>query len=361
MKIAITGLANCGKTTVFNAVTALNAPISNYPSSMEEPLIGSVKVPDTRIETLSGIYKPKKTIYSTIEYMDYSGLKKGEQTHNKKVYDYIKHADTIVEVIRVFNDDAVVHPESSINPLRDALNLETELILFDMELVEKRLERMEEAAKRGKKPDEAEKKVLLKCKETLDMEKPLRGVLFSEEELKSLRHLQFISIKPKIVVLNIAENDLGTDKHKALMTEITNNIHLSAEAIIALCGKIEMEIAQLTPTEAAEFLKELRITEPAYNKLIQLSYKVLGLMSFLTVGEDEVRAWTVDSGATALEAAGKIHSDIQRGFIRAEVIAYDDFIRSGSMTVAKQHGLLRLEGKTYIVSDGDIINFRFNV
>lgn len=362
MKIAITGFANSGKTAVFNALTGQNNPTSIYPSNMEEPLMGTVKVPDMRVDKLSEIYKPKKNTYSTIEYMDFSALRKGDEAHNAKVYDYIKHSDTIVEVVRGFRDDSVLHPDEGINPLRDINNLETELILFDMDLVEKRLSRMEEASKkRGKKPDEAEKKILIKCKEALDMEIPLRLVDFSDEEVKALRHLQFISIKPKIIAINIAEDEINDPNYDPIVNETKKKLKLQDHAVLTLCGKIEMEIAQLPPDEAVEFLNDLGIKEPALNRLIQVSYGVVGLLSFFTVGEDEVKAWTIHNNDTALTAAGKIHTDIQRGFIRAEVVGYDDFIKSGSMVAAKQNGLVRLEGKTYIVHDGDIINFRFNV
>lgn len=365
MKLAIIGLSNSGKTTVFNALTGQNIETTLYPTVSGEPSYGVVKVPDPRVDKLSEIYNPKKKTYATVEYIDYIGLTQGDVAQNRKVFDLIKDADAIVHVVRAFKNDAVSHPMSEVDPVRDIETLELELVFGDLEFVEKRLERMEEGAKKGKKPNEAEKKLLLKCKDTLEKEIPLRNVSFDEEEQKLMRPLQFISTKPEVIVLNVGEGDLNTEK--------TSNLHKSVEQLIAekgiagttkcvtLCGKIEMEIAQLSPEEASAFLEDLGIEEPALNKLIRVSYELLGFISFLTTGEDEVRAWTITRSMNAQKAAGKIHSDIERGFIRAEVVGYDDFIAAGTMAVARDRGHLRLEGKTYEVKDGDIINFRFNV
>ncbi|MDI6744911.1 MAG: redox-regulated ATPase YchF, partial [Thermodesulfovibrionales bacterium] len=324
MKIAVTGLANSGKTTIFNALTGLNLETTIYPTLMAEPHLGVVKVPDSRIEKLSEIYKPKKTTYATVEYVDYIGITKGDIEQNKKVSDLIKDVDAVVHVIRGFEDESVVHPLGGVNPLRDAETVELEMVYGDLELVEKRLERMEQGQKRGKKPDEAERKVLMKCKGILEKEMPLRDIEFSEEQQKTMRNLQFMSIKPVIVVLNVAEKDLNTEKIKELEKEIKelftkrndNLLPVTRHSLLSLCGKIEMEIAQLSPEEADAFLSDLGIQEPALNRLIHVSYDLLGLISFLTVGEDEVRAWTIKKGTDAQKAAGKIHSDIERGFIR---------------------------------------------
>jgi len=359
MKIAITGLSNSGKTTVFNALTGLNAETPIYPNVSGEPNIGVVKVPDKRIIKLSEIYKPKKMTFATIEYIDYIGLTKGDTKQNKKVFDLIKDADAIVHVVRVFQNESVSHPLEYINPLRDIETVELELIFSDLDLVEKRLERMEENKKRGKKPDESEQKLLLKLKDFLLKENALRDYNFTTEELISIRHLQFLSIIPKIIVLNIGEEDLNVENIKTIKNDITKQYHTSP--VLSFCGKLEMEIAQLPHEEKQLFLDDLKIDEPASFKLIQTCYEMLGLISFITVGEDEVRAWTIKKDTPAVVAAGKIHSDIERGFIRAEVISYDDFITLGNMQTAREKGLLRLEGKTYPVKDGDIINFRFNV
>lgn len=358
MKIAIVGLANSGKTTIFNALTGLNISTTIYLSTETEPHMGIVKVPDERVERLSEIFHPKKAIYATVQYIDYLGITKGDMEQNRKVLDMIKDVDAILHVVRVFEDDSVVHPLGNVDPLRDAETLELELILSDLDLVEKRLSRIEEARKRGKKIDESEKAVLLKCKKALEDEIPLRNVSFTENELLALRHLQLISIRPEVILLNLQEHDLPEERHSNLIKDFRERFSLP---VIALSGRIEMEIAQLDATEAEEFLKGYGLEKPAMHRLIRLCYEHLGLISFLTVGKDEVRAWTIRKGTTAHMAAGKIHSDIQRGFIRAEVISYKDFIEAGSMAVARERGLLRLEGKDYIVQDGDIINFRFNV
>jgi GTP-binding protein YchF len=353
---------------VFNALTGQNLETTIYPTTSGEPVIGVVKVPDLRLDKVSEIFSPKKTTHATVEYIDYIGLTKGDTTQNRKVFDHIKDVDAIVHVVRAFENDAVVHPMNSVNPLRDIEIVELELIFGDFELVEKRLQRMDEAAKRGKKPDDAEKRLLLKCKDALGKEIPLRSIDFSEEEQKTMRHLQFVSTKPEVIVLNISEEDLRTKKEVYLLDTVKGyfekqlrNASGICYSALSFCGKIEMEIARLSPEDARLFLDDLGIEEPALSKLIHVCYEVLGLISFFTYVGDEVKAWTIPKGTNALTAAGKIHSDIERGFIRAEVVSSDDFLSCGSIHAAKEKGLLRLEGKTYEVKDGDIINFRFNV
>jgi ribosome-binding ATPase len=361
MKIAITGLANSGKTTIFNALTGLNLETTIYATVTAEPHHGVVKVPDSRVDRLSEIYKPKKTTYATVEYVDYIGLTKGDMEQNRKVFDLVKDVDAIVHVVRGFEDETVSHPIGNVDPLRDAETIELEMIFSDLELVDKRLERMELGMKRGKKPDEGEKKLLLKCKEFLESEKPLRDAVFSAEDQKAMRHLQFMSIKPEVIVLNVAEQEVNSATTGKTVAALQAFFKGRQVKVLSMCGKIEMEIAQLSPAEAKVFLDDLGINEPALNKLIRVSYDLLGLISFLTSGEDEVRAWTIEKGMNAQQAAGRIHSDIERGFIRAEVVSYDDFIATGSMHAAREKGHFKLEGKTYEVKDGDIINFRFNV
>jgi GTP-binding protein YchF len=360
MKIAIAGFTNSGKTTLFNALTGQKIETHPYPTLAGEPHLGMVSVPDGRVARLSGIYKPKKTTYATVEYIDYLGLTKGDPKQNAKVFGMMKDADALLHVVRAFEDPAVPHTFEGIDPLRDMSYLEQELILGDLELVEKRLERMEEGKRKGKKPNEAERAVLLKCKEALENEIPLREVEFSEDELKDIRHLEFISIKPEVVAFNISEDYLKEKKNETgdLIARAGEKLGGNTE-VVAVSGKIEMELSQLAPEEAGAFLQDLGIEEPARDKLIRTCYRLLVLISFFTVGEDEVKAWTIKNGTSALKAAGKIHSDIEKGFIRAEVVHYDDFINTGGMAEARNKGLLRLEGKTYIVKDGDIINFRF--
>jgi len=369
LKIGIIGLSNSGKTTVFNALTGKNLETTIYPTTSGEPTIAVVKVPDSRLDRLSEMFKPKKTTYAMVEYIDYIGLTKGDVNQNRKVFDLIKDVDAIAHVVRAFEGDAVVHPMNTVNPLRDIETVELELIFGDLELVEKRLQRMEEASKKGKKLDESEKRLLIKCRDFLEKEIPLRNVDFPEEEQKAMRHLQFVSTKPEIVVLNIGEDALLTIKETDLMNEVKgyfqkryrNSLLITRYSLLSLCGKIEMEIARLSPEDAKLFLDDLGIDEPALDKFIHTCYDVLGLISFFTYVGDEVKAWTITKGTNALKAAGKIHSDIERGFIRAEVISFSDFISLGSLHAAKEKGLLRLEGKTYEVKDGDIINFRFHV
>lgn len=365
MRLAITGLSNSGKTTVFNALTRQHQKTTIYSATGGDPIVGVVKVPDPRVNKLSEIFRPTKTTYVTVEYIDYIGLTKGDVSQNRKVFDLVKDADAIVHVVRAFRDDSVPHPFGEVGFMRDIEAVELELIFGELELVEKRLARIEEASRKGKKPSEGERRLLLKCREALEREIPLRDMSFTEEEKQTMRSLQFVSTKPEVVVLNIGEDMLQGGRAPDIQGEAERYFREkkgSGKALVAtLCGKIEMEIAQLPPVEAKAFLDDLGIGEPALDRLIHLSYELLGLISFLTVVEDEVKAWTVTRGTDALRAAGKIHSDMERGFIKAEVINYESFISVGSLSSAREKGLLRLEGKTYEVKDGDIIHFRFNV
>lgn len=369
MKLIITGSANSGKTTVFNALTGLFLETTVYPtviSTDTQPHTGVVKIPDARVSRLSAIFEPKKTTHATVEYRDFPGITSGDVQQNAKVFNLIKDSDAIVHVVRAFHDESVMHPAGRIDPLRDIASFEDDLILGDLEFVEKRLEKIQEQAKRGKKPDEADRKVLEKCKTSLEAEISLSNVEFSDDERRLMLPYQFLTTIPEIIVLNIGEKDLNT--------EAADAVRLNAESyfrdkgtgavppVVTLCGKIEMEIAELAPDDSRAFLEDLGIEEPAMHKLCHVSYNVLGLISFFTVGPDEVKAWTLRRGTTAQQAAGKIHSDIERGFIRAETVSFDDFISSdSSMVTVKENGLVRLEGKTYQVQDGDIINFKFNV
>jgi len=359
LKVGIIGLPNTGKTTVFNALTGQNLDTPIYPATAGEPHIGVVKVPDARLGKLSEIFKPKKTTYATIEYIDYVGITRGDPDQNRKVFDLIKDVDATVQVVRAFADETIIHPLGTVDPLRDIEIIELELILGDLEFLEKRLKRMEQASKRGEKPEESEKKLVLKCKEKLEEGVALRDVEFSEQDFMAMRHMQFLSTKPEVALLNIDEKDLHSEHIEGLKASI-NSRYNSLTALV-MCGKIEMEIAQLSPEDAGLFLKDLGIEEPASDKVIRTCYELLGLISFFTYAGDEVRAWSITKGSGAQKAAGKVHSDIERGFIRAEVISFEDFLSVGSMHHAREKGLLRLEGKTYEVKDGDIINFRFNV
>jgi hypothetical protein len=321
-------------------------------------------VPDRRIDELRQIFNPKKHTYAKVEYMDYLGLTKGDAAQNRKVIDFIKDADALVYVLRGFDDERIEHPLGGVDPVRDFDTLEAELVLFDLDLAEKRLINMDESARKGHPPKKEERAAVLKCREALEREMPLRYLAFDETETRSLRHLEFISMLPVMTVINVGESDLESARSAAWRDAIRDKIARFASnppAPIVLSGKIEMEIARLPAEDAADFLADLGVEIPARERMIRESYDLLGLISFLTVGEDEVRAWTVPKGIEAQAAAGKIHSDLERGFIRAEVISFDEFTDAGSLAAARAKGLLRLEGKTYVVRDGDIIDFRFSV
>ncbi len=367
MKLAIVGLPNSGKTTLFNALTGQSLEATPYITHKAEPHRAVVKVPDRRLLNLASIFRPRKVTHASIEYIDYLGIMSGESRTNRDIFDLIKDSDAIVHVVRAFSDPLIPHPLESIDPLRDAKIVEFELIFGDLELVDKRLSRIEEARKKGKKPSQEEVNVLHKCREYLEKEMPLRTVEFSEEELKILRPMQFLSDKPEVIVLNIDEAALGTEKNVLMLKEMDKFISEKYDThknikVISLSAKVEMELSRMSEEERNEFLHDLGIDEPASHKLIHSSYELLDLISFFTVGEDEVKAWTIRKGTTAEKAAGRIHSDMERGFIRAEVISYEDFIsNSGNTHQIKEKGLMRLEGKSYIVQDGDIITFRFHV
>jgi len=373
VKLAITGFSNSGKTTVFNALTGLELETTPYPVSASadvEPRTGVVKIPDPRVDRLSSIYLPKKTTYATVEYIDYVGITSaaagGDVSQNTKVFNLLRDADAVVHVVRAFRDDSVMHPLGGTDPLRDIASFEDELILGDLELVEKRLQKIEEQEKKGRKQNPADRRLLLKCRNALEEETSLRDIEFNDEEKRLMLPYQFLTTIPEIIVLNIGEGDINSPEVKALLDKTEKYFRGKGRGavppVVPLCGKIEMEIAQLPPDEAGEFLDDLGIEESAMHRLCRVSYEALGLISFFTVGRDEVKAWTVKKGTSAHRAAGRIHSDIERGFIRAEVVSYDDLISSGGdMVRARERGLVRLEGKTYEVRDGDIINFKFNV
>jgi GTP-binding protein YchF len=371
VKLAITGFSNSGKTTVFNALTGLNLEVTLYPASLSsgiEPHHGIVKVPDKRLDTLSSIYKRDKTTHAAIDYIDYVGITPtasgGDASQNARVFQLIKDSDAIVHVVREFEEESVIHPMGTIDPVRDVKSFETELIFGDLEFVEKRLERIELSAKKGKKHEEAEKPLLLKCKEALENEISLRNVSFNDDEKKHMSAYQFLTTMPEIIVINTAEKDMNSDSVKIIQHEIESYFkeHGAVPLVLPICGKIEMEIVQLPHEDAKVFLDEMGIEEPAMNRLCRVSYDALNLISFFTVGKDEVRAWTIKKGTEALHAAGKVHTDMERGFIRAETVHFKDFFESGGdMHKAKETGHMRQEGKTYIVQDGDIIHFKFNV
>jgi hypothetical protein len=361
MKIAIIGLPNCGKTTVFNALTGGSAETAAFSSGKLEPNLATVKVPDSRLSVLADMYDPKKLTPAEVQYVDVGGFS-GRQTNkgglSPELLGFIGTADAFLHVVRAFEDDTVPHPDSIVNAARDLASLDLELIFSDLSIVERRLERLHKDVTRltGKERDNArrEKGIMDRLQSALEEEKPIRDLELSPGELKIIKGYQLLTLKPVLVVVNSGENhETDTD------TGITYEHRESS--VLSLSAKVEAELAQMDEEEAQEFLVDLGIQQPARDKVISASYALLGLISFLTVGKDEVRAWTIKSGTAAPQAGGTVHSDIERGFIRAEVVTYSDLVKAGSMTEAKKHGTVRLEGKEYVVRDGDICNFLFNV
>ena len=357
MQIGIVGLPNSGKTTVFNALTGQSRPTSAVTATKLEISTATVDVPDPRVEGLATICKRCKRIYAQVTYADIAGLEKGigRTGLSGPLRNQISQMDAFVHVVRVFEDPLVPHVEGSLNPQRDIGILDTEFILSDLVAIEKRLERLESDLKKTGKERQAalkEQSLLLRLKESLEAETPIRDVEMALDEEHMLRSFGFLSQKPVLVVVNCGDEPCDPNRLFQYSHRHT--------AVAALQGKVEMEIAQMSSDEAVEFLKDFRIAEPGRMRVIRLSYDLLGLHSFLTVGEDECRAWTVRRGATALEAAGAVHTDLAKGFIRAEVFTYDDLMALGSEAAVKTAGKLRLEGKEYVVKDGDIVHVRFS-
>ncbi len=362
MKAGIIGLPVCGKTTLFNVLTKRNVQTGGYGGG-SEPNIGTVKVPDARIDILSKMFEPKKTIYATVEYVDVAGLSKGSVQDGgmgSLLLAHIRNVDAIIHVVRTFENATVPTPDGGIAPAGDIETLNLELIFSDLAITEKRIERLEsDIKKKGEKSKEQELHLMQRIRDCLENERAIRDIELTEGEARLLRGYQFLTQKPMLIVLNIGEDEIGnTEKYQEL------SARNAAEGIptVALSAEIESEIAQLDSEEdISAFMEDIGIQELGLTRLIRVSYQLLGLISFFTVGKDEVRAWTIPHNTKAPHAAGTIHSDLERGFIRAEVTHYDDLMEHGSLANAKQHGVLRVEGKEYIVLDGDIINVRFNV
>jgi len=362
MKAGIIGLPLCGKTTLFNVLTKRQVQTGGFGGG-SEPNFGVVKVPDERVDLLSKMFEPKKTTYATVEYVDVAGLTKGSVQDGgvgNQLLTHVRNVDAIIHVVRTFENDAVPMPDGGIDPIRDIETLNIELLFSDLLIVEKRIERLQaDIRKKGDKSKEQELQLMERLKAQLDAEKPLRELALADDEMRLLRGYQFLTQKPMLIVLNVGEAELAeADKYAAVVARY------QAQGIptISLSAEIENEIQQLeSAADVQDFMAASGITELGLTRLIRISYELLGLISFFTVGKDEVRAWTIPRETRAVNAAGAIHSDLERGFIRAEVMHYNDLMQHGSIANVRQHGALRLEGKEYIVIDGDILNIRFNV
>ena len=365
MKLGIVGLPNVGKSTLFNAITKAGAESANYPFCTIEPNVGVVSVPDKRLDILEKMYNPKKKIHTAIEFYDIAGLVKGASKGEglgNKFLSHIREVASVVHVVRCFDDENVTHVDGFVDPIRDIETISLELIFSDIEILEKRIEKSSKLANSGNKEAKAEVALMLKLKDHLEKGNPVRTLDLTEDEQNQVKNYFLITSKPVLYVANISEEDLTSGNiENDYVKKVKDFAGQEHSEVIVVCARLEEELSSLDENEKIELLEEYGLAESGLDKLIHASYKLLGLLSFLTAGSDEVRAWTIVKGTKAPQAAGKIHTDIERGFIRAEIISYDKLVECGSETLAKEKGYFRLEGKEYVMQDGDIVNFRFNV